>query len=171
MDTRLFGRLAVTVAQRATRRRFLAGAALATAGVATAGPAARAANPHCVGDVVCVDEGTELRCSGKIAGLANEPTTIRIEAEGTATKRCKNRGGNYPPGQTEEIEAGGEITVTPGNTGQLTFRNLFTEEPDVTDTCPGPQEPEVTDVQFTDATIFVEQGGQVVATCDVDIRD
>ena len=68
------------------------------------------------------------------------------------------------------IDASGEIIVTPGNTGKLTFRNLRTEEPDVTDTCPGPQTPEVTDVTFTSATITASQGGVVVAACEVSLQ-
>jgi hypothetical protein len=132
--------------------------------------AAWAQNPHFVGQPECRDVGTTLSCSGKLAGLANVETTLVVEAEGTATKQCRNRGGNVPPGQTEEIDASGEITLTPGNTGQLTFRNLRTEEPDVTDTCPGPQTPEVTDVTFTSATIIVFQGGQEVTREEATLR-
>jgi hypothetical protein len=172
MDSKHFDSLAKSFGTTASRRGVLKGLAVGTAGALAAANVSGvlAQNPHCVGTAVCRDVGTTLVCSGKFAGLANAETTITVDAEGTATKQCRNRGGNVPPGQTEEIDASGEIIVTPGNTGQLTFRNLRTEEPDVTDTCPGPQTPEVTDVTFTSATITASQGGVVVAECDVSLQ-
>jgi hypothetical protein len=124
-------------------------AALASVAMATSGHfiASGAGAPN------CEDIGTQVTCTGKVAGLGGTTFEIRIVAQGIASVVCINPGGNRAPGQ--------DTTVTvPGTTGPLpTPRNgqyrfsITTDDPEPlppTPTCPNRQwTPEIVDVEFT----------------------
>lgn len=63
--------------------------------VAMTVPEAMASSPHFVGDQSCVESNNRLTCSGKVAGLGNDPVFVQLVVDAG----CTNRGGNDPPGQ------------------------------------------------------------------------
>jgi hypothetical protein len=136
---------------RCVRSGVIALAVLAVTGIA------RAQSGHFVGTPVCTDQGTQVLCTGKVAGLGGATFEIRIEAPGTASVECTNPGENVAPGQDTEVTAGGSLgpQPTPRN-GQYRF-TLLTDDPEPlppTPTCPNNQwTPVITDVSFEEATI------------------
>src|SRR5215204_2051571 len=103
----------------------------------------------------CTDIGTQVRCSGKVAGLGGTTFTITITAQGTASVVCINPAGHRAPGQDTTVTATGSTGPTPTN-GQFTF-TLTTAPPGplpATPTCPNRKwTPVITDVTFTTATL------------------
>ena len=86
--------------------------------------AAQAQSPHFIGTPSCTKSLTSgLTCSGKAAGLGNEPAAAFLTADKvTATYNCENHGGNVAPGQpvvTQNVTGPSQI-ITPHN-GQITF--------------------------------------------------
>src|SRR5215216_961265 len=138
-------------------------AALSLLLVAVVAVPALAARAHLIGAVQCTDIGTQLQCTGKVAGLGEEEAFVTINATGLATVECTNPGGNVAPGQTTEVTATGVSGPIEPHQGQITFTTT-TETPTVgPEACPNPQwTPTVTDVEFTSATITVVQGGVTV---------
>ena len=124
---------------------------------------ALAARAHFVGAPQCVDNGTTVTCSGKVAGLGNEPVTIDVAAVGTATVTCTNPGGNVAPGQTKQVSVGGTQTLTPDKNGNVVF-SVTTDQPQApADACPNDKwTAAVTDVTFQSAKITVTQGSTVL---------
>lgn len=120
----------------------------------------------------CTDIGTQVNCTGKVAGLGGSTFEITIEADGIAEVVCINPGGNRAPGQDTEVAVEGSTgpLATPRN-GQFVF-SITTDAPDPlpsTPTCPNPQwTAEVVDVHFTTATLSLFEDGvlsdQVVVT-------
>lgn len=113
---------------------------------------------------VCTDIGTQVHCTGKVAGLGGETFEITVEAPGIASVECVNPGGNRAPGQDTAVTAEGttEPLPTPRN-GQYRF-SITTDEPTVPNfpTCPNPQwTAHVVDVQFGDATLSLLEDGQL----------
>ncbi len=133
-----------------------------------------AQNAHFVGEPTCVDIGTQVRCSGKIAGLGEGPVTLQIEATGIATVECVNPAGNVAPGQATEVESSGTFELGKPRGGQITFRRVTTEEPpapDPAEVCPNAKwTANITDVEFTTATLVVFEGGEVVLRETVDVQ-
>jgi hypothetical protein len=112
----------------------------------------------------CVDIGTQLRCTGKVAGLGGTTFEITVTAPGVASVECTNPGGNVAPGQDTTITAAGTTgpQPTPRN-GQFVF-SLMTATPTVPNfpTCPNPGwTATVVDVEFGDATITLTEDGVV----------
>lgn len=107
--------------------------------------------------VNCRDVGTQVQCSGKVAGLGGTTFEITVEAGGTATVTCTNPGGNVAPGQNTSVTVAGTTTPlpTPRN-GNFTF-SISSDDPNPlppTPTCPNDQwTPTITDVSFTTATL------------------
>jgi hypothetical protein len=104
----------------------------------------------------CTDIGTQVECSGKVAGLGGTTFEIEVRAPGTAIVECTNPGGNVAPGQNTTVTAEGstEPLPTPQN-GRYNF-TVTTDVPQVTNvpTCPNPQwTATVVDVVFTTATL------------------
>ena len=132
--------------------------------VLSAGPAFAQAG-HFVGTPVCEDIGTQVRCTGKVAGLGGTTFEITVDAEGIATVECTNPGGNVAPGQDTEVTVSGASgpMATPRN-GQFRFR-LTSDDPEplpATPTCPNEQwTPNIVDVEFTDATVTLLEDGNV----------
>jgi hypothetical protein len=62
-----------------------------------------AANAHFIQGPSVSTNSTTLTVSGTLAGLGNQDVTIRLNAD--AVVSCTNKGGNPPPGQTQEVNA------------------------------------------------------------------
>jgi hypothetical protein len=111
----------------------------------------------------CVDIGTQVRCTGKVAGLGGTTFEITIEASGIASVVCINPGGNRAPGQDTTVNVAGSTDPlpTPRN-GQYRF-TVTTDDPGplpATPTCPNAQwTPVITDVAFTTATLSLYEDG------------
>jgi hypothetical protein len=106
---------------------------------------------------VCTDIGTQVQCTGKVAGLGGTTFEITVEAEGLAEVVCINPAGHRAPGQDTAVTVEGTTTPlpTPRN-GQFTF-TVTTDSPEplpATPTCPNERwTPQVVDVTFTTATL------------------
>jgi hypothetical protein len=128
-----------------------------------AGPAV-AQSGHFVGTPTCTDTGTQVECSGKVAGLGGTTFEIIIEADGIASVECTNPGENVAPGQDTAVTVEGttEPQPTPRN-GQYRF-TVSTDDPEPLPpkpTCPNNQwTPDIVDVTFTTATLTLFEDGQ-----------
>ena len=115
------------------------------------------------GAPVCTDIGTQVQCTGKVAGLGGTTFEITIEAEGIATVVCINPAGNRAPGQDTAVTVEGSTgpLATPRN-GQFVF-SITTDAPaplPPTPTCPNVQwMPQIVDVTFTTATLTLFEDG------------
>jgi hypothetical protein len=145
-------------------KRYLLFGAVALAALAFPGVAS-AQSGHFVQDQTCIDIGTQVQCSGKVAGLGGTTFEITVEATGTAEVVCINPGGNRAPGQDTEVTVAGttEPLPTPRN-GQ--FRYTITSDDPAplppTPTCPNESwTPEIVDVAFTEATLTLLEDGVV----------
>ena len=123
--------------------------------------AALAQSGHFVQTQTCTDTGTQVLCSGKVAGLGGTTFEITVTADGIALVECTNPGGNVAPGQTFETTASGSSgpLPTPRN-GQYryTLESVAPEAP--ADSCPNDAwTADVVDVQFTTATISLYEDG------------
>jgi hypothetical protein len=111
----------------------------------------------------CTDIGTQVTCTGAVAGLGGTTFEITIEADGTASVECTNPGGNVAPGQDTSLTVEGTTgpQPTPRN-GRYNF-SITTDSPDPlppTPTCPNDQwEANVVDVTFTTATLTLYEDG------------
>ncbi|HEX8915546.1 MAG TPA: hypothetical protein VF796_24545 [Humisphaera sp.] len=123
---------------------------------------------HYVVDPTFVDNGTTLTASGSIAGLGNEDVTVTLTATGTATILGVNPAGKVAPGQSQSVTVLGSQVITDPKNGRVDF-SVTTIAP----TAPTAAEAGlpnakwtavVTDVQFSTATITVQQGGETVLT-------
>ena len=142
------------------RKSWLIGLAAALVGLFAFPAIASAQSGHFVtggnNAPTCTDIGTQLSCSGKVAGLGGTEFEITLEATGTASVDCRNPGGNVAPGQRTSVTAAGTSgpLATPRN-GRYEF-TVTTATPTVPNvpTCPNPQwTAEVTDVEFDSATL------------------
>jgi hypothetical protein len=126
---------------------------------------------HFVGTPTCTDIGTQVRCSGKVAGLGGTTFEVRVSAQGTASVTCTNPAGNVAPGQsfsTTSTGSGGP-QLTPRN-GQASFSVTTATPIAPAGSCPNPKwTATVTDVQFTTATITLLEDGTVSDTITVPV--
>jgi hypothetical protein len=131
-------------------KRYLLFGAVAAAVLAFPGAAA-AQSGHFVGNQTCTDIGTQVQCSGKVAGLGGTTFTITVAATGTADVTCTNPAGNVAPGQSFDFDAAGASGPfsTPRN-GQASY-TVTTNAPSAPPgSCPNPRwTATVTDVAFT----------------------
>jgi hypothetical protein len=103
----------------------------------------------------CNDIGTQVSCSGKVAGLGGTTFTITVTAQGTASVTCTNPAGNVAPGQSFSFAAAGSSGpfATPRN-GQASYTVTTTAPTAPAGSCPNPKwTATVTDVAFTTATL------------------
>jgi hypothetical protein len=145
-------------------KRYLLFCAVALAALAFPGIAS-AQSGHFVQDQTCTDIGTQVECSGKVAGLGGTTFEITVEATGTAEVVCINPGGNRAPGQDTEVTVAGTTTPlpTPRN-GQFRY-TITSDDPEPlppTPTCPNDSwTPDIVDVTFTEATLTLLEDGVV----------
>ena len=122
---------------------------------------------------VCTDIGTQVQCTGKVAGLGGTTFEITVAAPGIASVECRNPGGNVAPGQDTAVNVAGttDPQPTPRN-GQFRF-TVTTDDPEPlppTPTCPNVQwTPEIVDVAFTEATLTLLEDGAVSDTVTVPV--
>ncbi len=114
------------------------------------------------------DNGTTLSATGCLTGLGNTDVQIFLEADGTPTGTCTNRGQHQPAGIQKKIHVTGGTTI-PGSeikNGTVCFggpsRAVSTPEPVVENGCPTPFTFELNNVEFSFARLSVVQGGQTV---------
>ena len=113
--------------------------------------------------VSCVDIGTQVQCTGKVAGLGGTTFEITVEADGIAEVVCINPAGHRAPGQdtAATVEGSTDPLPTPRN-GQYRF-TVTTDDPEplpATPTCPNNQwTPNIVDVSFTTATLTLLEDG------------
>lgn len=132
------------------------------AGLLALPSAASAQSGHFVGTQTCTDIGTQVQCSGKVAGLGGTTFTITVEAQGTASVTCTNPAGNVAPGQsfTTTVTGTSGPFPTPRN-GQARYTVTSDAPTAPAGSCPNPRwTATVTDVQFTTATLTLSEDGQ-----------
>jgi hypothetical protein len=151
-------------------KRYLVLGVVAVAMLAFA-PAALAQSGHFVGTPTCRDIGTQVQCTGKVAGLGGTTFTITVEAQGTASVTCTNPAGNVAPGQSFTTTTTGTSGpfATPRN-GQARFTVTSNPPTAPPGSCPNPKwTATVTDVQFTDATVTLFEDSTVSDTVTVPV--
>lgn len=113
---------------------------------------------HFVVDLACKDLGVTLQCSGKAAGLGNDPVEAHLDAVGVATLACANRGSKHhqPAGLRDVSVASSTVTITPHN-GNITY-SLTTVAPDLGNFCPDQMVEIIEDVEFSSATVTIDLG-------------
>src|SRR5688572_25648477 len=123
------------------------------------------ASPHFVVGPQFVDQGSTLTASGSVAGLGNEDVTVLLNAQGTATIVCTNPAGNVAPGQTRDVNVSGSQTITDVKNGRVNFSVTTIAPAAPADACPNRKwTASVTNVDFSSATLIVQQGGEDVLT-------
>jgi hypothetical protein len=133
--------------------------------------AASAQSGHFVGTPTCTDIGTQVRCTGKVAGLGGTTFTIQVSAQGTASVTCTNPGGNVAPGQNFTTTTTGSSGPfpTPRN-GQARFTVTSNAPSAPAGSCPNSMwTATVTDVEFTNATITLLEDSTVSDTITVPV--
>jgi len=111
----------------------------------------------------CRDIGTQLQCTGKVAGLGGTTFEIEVEAEGQAIVECTNAGGNVAPGQTTDATLTGSTgpQPTPRN-GSFRFSFTTVSPPAPAESCPNSGwTATVVDIVFTTATLQLIEDGVV----------
>lgn len=124
---------------------------------------------HFVVDLTCKDLGTTLQCSGKAAGLGNDPVAAHLEAVGVATLACANPGSKHhqPYGLRSVAVSSSTVVIVPSN-GNITY-SLTTAAPDLGQFCPDPMTEIVEDVTFSSATVVIDLGGGETLTQTVQL--
>jgi hypothetical protein len=113
---------------------------------------ASAQSGHFVGTPTCTDIGTQLQCTGKVAGLGGTTFTINVQADNaTASVTCTNPAGNVAPGQSFDFDASGSTGAIPTTTnGRYNFTVKTAAPSAPAGSCPNPKwTASVADVTFS----------------------
>jgi hypothetical protein len=115
------------------------------------------------------DQGLVLNATGSLAGLGNGDILITLTATANPTTTCTSPGGNPSPGQNPAaVTVTGSQSIPAGEikNGNVAFNVTTTPPAQPTPAqagCPNNNwTAEITDLEFTSATITVRQGGMVV---------
>jgi hypothetical protein len=144
-------------------RRYLLALGVAVVAALAFPSLAAAQSGHFVGTQTCTDIGTQVQCSGKVAGLGGTTFTITVAAQGTADVTCTNPAGNVAPGQSFDFTAQGSSGPfpTPRN-GQSPYTVMTNAPSAPAGSCPNPKwTASVVDVAFTTATISLFEDGNL----------
>jgi hypothetical protein len=99
----------------------------------------------------------DLVTAGQLSGLGGS-AHVTVDAVGTASGSCTNKGGNTVPVQAATVSASGSQTVRPDANGRANFS--VTAAPEAANPCPnGNWTFDITSVNYTSATISVSTGG------------
>jgi hypothetical protein len=155
--------------------RFTLPAALFVTALLLFAAAGIAASPHFKkgGEPTCRDTGTQLSCSGSLAGLGNESVDIVLTADAQASFACVNPGGNESPGQNKvPFTATGSqhFDASEIKNGNLSFTVAAPTTPPTATAeqagCPnGNWSTRLTSVDFTNIRLTISQGGVLLFTC------
>jgi hypothetical protein len=152
-------------------KRYLLPLVAAVVAVVLFAGTALAQSGHFVGTPTCRDTGTQVQCSGKVAGLGGTTFTITVSAPGTASVECTNPGGQVAPGQSFSTTVMGTSGpfATPRN-GQARF-TITSDAPSAPPgSCPNPMwTATVVDVAFTTATLTLFEDSTVSDTITVPV--
>jgi hypothetical protein len=152
-------------------KKYLVFLCVAIVAALTFATVAFAQSGHFVGTPTCTDTGTQVQCSGKVAGLGGTTFEIRVSAQGTASVTCTNPAGNVAPGQsfTTTSTGSGGPQPTPRN-GAARFSVSTTTPTAPAGSCPNSKwTATVTDVEFTTATITLLEDNAVSDTITVPV--
>jgi hypothetical protein len=149
------------------RKRWLVGLAATVLAVVALPAIATAQSGHFLtggnNAPTCTDIGTQVTCTGKVAGLGGTTFEITIEADGIASVECRNPGGNVAPGQDTAVTVEGSTDPQPTPRNGRSNFSITTDDPEPlppTPTCPNPQwTAEIVDVAFTTATLSLYEDG------------
>ncbi len=150
--------------------------ALAALGTALfVAPTATAQGEHFTkrGVPVCTDIGTQLRCTGELAGLGNEDLEIVLSADALVQANCVNPGGNESPGQNKVLrQVSAPPLVIPGSAikngrARFTVTTNPVQAPTAREAgCPNPNwSTRVVAVTFSNVVLRISQGGELLFTC------
>src|SRR5260370_21849796 len=100
----------------------------------------------------------DLITTGQLSGLGGS-AHVTVDAVGTASGTCTNKGGNLVPVQGATVDASGSQTVRPDANGRANFS--VTAAPVATNPCPnGNWTFDITSVTYTSATVSVSTSGK-----------
>jgi hypothetical protein len=127
-----------------------------------------AANVHLKGALTVKDLGDQLKVCGALAGLGNCDITLTVTVNADITTSLKNPAGKVVPGHSVQTVVTGETTIssTEIKNGNVSF--CVTTDEVATPTWQEAGAPNknwkviVEDVDFSGATLTVEQCGQTV---------
>jgi hypothetical protein len=121
----------------------------------------------------CMDIGTQVECTAKVAGLGGTTFEITIEAPGIASVECTNPGGKVAPGQDTAVTVAGTTDPQPTPRNGSATVTVTTDDPEPlppTPTCPNNKwTPDIVDVTFTTATLTLLEDGVVSDTIVVTV--
>lgn len=119
-------------------------------------------SPHFM-NADCWQDGDNVVCQGRIAGVGSQNRTVRVTATGTADVLCTNPGGQRVEAQDQPITAAGSGAVVESTNGTFVF--YVTATPAATNACPnGRWTFQLANVEYDVATVELRRGNTVYDT-------